>query len=271
MPRHKGSLIMLPLSVFIICRDEVDRLELVLESVKDLTNDIVVVDSGSTDGTIELAKKYTDRVYHRDWTGFGDQKVCGEELCKHDWILNLDADEVVSPELFIEISEMVKRDPLNIQKSAGFEIAVRMMASLYDRRPPGKLAPTNYTGRFYDKRYAGFAASSVHDKLYQRSNGSMKFPRLKGEIYHYSIKSYQHMWAKIGSYSDAQAHEWVSKGRKPRLGLVFFAAPLFFLKHFCLRRLFALGPRGFVIALALSAGRVLREAIAADLYTKRDR
>jgi glycosyltransferase involved in cell wall biosynthesis len=260
----------LPLSVFIICHNEVDRLGMVLESVIELTDDIIVVDSGSDDGTVELARQYTDRVYHRDWTGFGDQKVYGECLCKHDWILNLDADEVVSPELFAEICEHIRLDPKNREKHAGFEIAVKMMSSLNDRRPPSWLAPTNFTGRFYDRRYAGFANNSVHDKLYARESGSMKFPRLNGVIYHYSIKSYKHMWSKIGLYSEAQAQEWVHKGRAPRLGLVFLVAPLFFIKHFLLRRLFALGARGFVIALSLTAGRVLREVIAADLYSKRD-
>jgi len=259
------------LSVFVICHNEVERIGKVLESVKELTDDLVIVDSGSDDGTVELAKRYTDRVYYREWTGFGDQKVYGEKLCKYDWILNLDADEVVSPELSKELSDVVKNDPRNTHEQAGFEIAVKMMSSLYDPGPPGRFAPTNYTGRFYDRRYAGFAESSVHDKLRHRTSGLMKFPRLKGEIYHYSIKSYQHMWSKIGNYSDAQARAWVLKGRKPRLALVFLEAPLFFLKHFFLRRLFALGPRGFVIALALSAGRVLREVIAADLYSKRDR
>lgn len=260
----------LPLSVFIICYNEVDRLGMVLESVVGLTDDIVIVDSGSDDGTVELASKYTDRIFHRDWTGFGDQKVYGEKLCKYNWVLNLDADEVVSPKLFKEISDLVRRDPKNSENQAGFEVAVKMVASLYDRRPARWLAPTNYTGRFYDRRYAGFADSSVHDKLHNRESGSVKFPKLQGEIYHYSIKSYEHMWSKIGFYSEAQAREWVMKGRKPRLGLVYLAAPLFFMKHFLLRRLFALGSRGFVIALALTAGRVLREAIAADFYKNRD-
>jgi len=255
---------MLPLSVFIICKDEVGRIGHVLEAVKNLSEDIVVVDSGSTDGTPELAKKYTKRVYHRDWTGFGDQKVFAEGLCRHNWILNLDADEVPSKHLREEIIQLITADPENALGASGFELRVTMMASL-DESYPRFLAPYNFTGRLYDKRFAGFSSNPVHDKLTEHASGKIRFPRLRGHIYHYSIKSYTHMWRKIGSYSELQAKDWISKGRKPKLWMAFFEAPLFFLKHYFLRRLFALGVRGFVIALSLTAGRVLRRVIVADM------
>lgn len=261
----------LPLSVFIICRDEIERIEMVLQSVVGLASDIVVVDSGSTDGTLELVRKYTDRVYIRSWTGFGEQKVFGETKCRYNWVLNLDADEVLSTEAQKSICEVIEQDPENIEQVSGFELRVTMMSSLHESNKAPWLAPYNYTGRFYDKRYAGFSSSSVHDKLVNKSTGGIRFPRLKGPIFHYSIKSYSHMWAKIGAYSNLQAKAWVQKGRKPRLWLVFLEAPLFFFKHYLLRRLFALGARGFVIALALTAGRVLRRVNAADLISQSQR
>lgn len=258
----------LPLSVFIICRDEIERIELVLQSVTGLASDIVVVDSGSTDGTVELVRKYTDRVYVRSWTGFGDQKVFGETKCKYNWVLNLDADEVLSSEVRESIRDVITQDPKNIEKQPGFELRVTMMASVEEIPKVRWLAPCNWTGRFYDKRYAGFSNDSVHDKLINKTTGGIRFSRLSGPVYHYSIKSYSHMWTKIGAYSDLQAEAWVRKGRKPNLWLVFVEAPLFFCKHFFLRRLFALGARGFVIAFALTAGRVLRRVNTADLISR---
>jgi glycosyltransferase involved in cell wall biosynthesis len=81
-----------PLSIFIITKNEVDRLGPTLESVKGLSSDIVVVDSGSTDGTQELAERLGARVIFNPWPGYGLQKQFGEDQCRHDWLLNIDAD-----------------------------------------------------------------------------------------------------------------------------------------------------------------------------------
>src|ERR671928_1972393 len=89
----------LPLSVFIIARNEADRLGATIRAVRELTDDLVVVDSGSTDGTQAVAEALGARVIHNPWPGYGPQKRFAEEQCRHDWLLNLDADEVVPPEL----------------------------------------------------------------------------------------------------------------------------------------------------------------------------
>lgn len=94
---------MLPLSVFIIARNEADRLGATIRAVRDLTDDLIVVDSGSTDGTQALAESLGARVIHHDWPGYGPQKRFAEEQCRHAWLLNLDADEVVPDTLAGEI------------------------------------------------------------------------------------------------------------------------------------------------------------------------
>ena len=93
----------LPLSVFIIAHNEVDRIGATIRAVRGLTDDLVVVDSGSTDGTQALAAALGARVIHNPWPGYGPQKRFAEEQCRHVWLLNLDADEVVPPELVREI------------------------------------------------------------------------------------------------------------------------------------------------------------------------
>ncbi len=87
------------ISVFIIARNEADRIGATIRAVRDLTDDLVVVDSGSTDGTQSLAESLGARVIHNDWPGYGPQKRFAEEQCRHPWVLNLDADEVVPPDL----------------------------------------------------------------------------------------------------------------------------------------------------------------------------
>ena len=85
------------LSCCIIARDEADRLARCIEAVKGLADEVVVVDSGSTDRTVEIARDLGARVFHRDWDGYGPQKRYAEDCAAYDWVLNLDADEVVTP------------------------------------------------------------------------------------------------------------------------------------------------------------------------------
>ncbi len=88
----------LPVSVFVITRNEAARLGRTLGAL-GWANQVVVVDSGSTDATCEIAREKGAEVHHRDWAGYGSQKVFAEAQCRHDWLLNLDADEVVTPDL----------------------------------------------------------------------------------------------------------------------------------------------------------------------------
>ena len=101
----------LPISVFIITKNEEERLVAALESVQDLADEIIIVDSGSTDNTLELAKQYTKKITYKKWEGFGQQKSYAESLCKNDWILNIDADEIVTNELALEIRALFTEYP----------------------------------------------------------------------------------------------------------------------------------------------------------------
>ena len=93
----------LPLSIFIIARNEADRLPRTLEAIRTLSSDVIVVDSGSTDGTQALAEAAGARVIHRDWEGYGPQKRFAETQCRHPWLLNIDADEWLPANLVSEI------------------------------------------------------------------------------------------------------------------------------------------------------------------------
>lgn len=253
------------LSIFIICQDEAERLPLVLDALTDLSDDIVVVDSGSTDGTLDIARRYTDRVYHRDWTGFGEQKVYAEGLCRHDWVLNLDADEVLLDEVKASIHALFA-EPEEV-RAAAYSLRIRHVSRLSSNLKPGLFNPTNVTPRLYDRRRAGFKSSAVHDKVEIRDGSRPAV--LKGDVAHISLKSFAHMWDKIRSYSELSARDWVEKGRNPS-ALRLVVDPLwFFVKNYFIRRLFAVGAEGFVIAISLSAGRALRIAMTWEERRKR--
>src|SRR5579883_172180 len=103
---------MTPFSIFVITYNERERLGATLEVLRGLTDDLVVVDSGSTDGTQELAKTFGAQVIHRDWTGYGEQKRFAETCCRHNWIFTVDADGVASPELVKALSAVMSRDAI---------------------------------------------------------------------------------------------------------------------------------------------------------------
>src|SRR5690606_2629766 len=92
-----------PISAFIIARNEADRIAPTIAALADVAREVIVVDSGSTDGTQKVAEAAGARVVHNDWPGDGPQKRCAETLCAGPWLLNVDADEVISTALAAEI------------------------------------------------------------------------------------------------------------------------------------------------------------------------
>ncbi|MDI6784577.1 MAG: glycosyltransferase family 2 protein, partial [bacterium] len=100
---------MLPVSVCIITHNEEDKIERCLQSVS-WVDEIIVVDSGSTDKTIAICKQYTDKIEHRDWTGYVDQKNYALSLAKNEWVLSVDADEEISSALKEEIQQLFRSD-----------------------------------------------------------------------------------------------------------------------------------------------------------------
>src|SRR5262245_51055575 len=96
----------LPLSVFIITLNEADRVGRAIASVKDWAAEVIVIDSGSTDGTQELCRTLGAKVIHHDWPGYGEQKRFGEEQCHESWLLNIDADEIIPEALAAEIKAL---------------------------------------------------------------------------------------------------------------------------------------------------------------------
>ena len=97
------------ISAFIVCKNEAASIERCLESIS-WCDEIVIVDSGSTDATLEICARHNCRISHREWTGYVHQKSHALSLCTRPWILNLDADEEVSPELRDEIRAMLESD-----------------------------------------------------------------------------------------------------------------------------------------------------------------
>jgi glycosyltransferase involved in cell wall biosynthesis len=151
----------IPLSVFIITKNEADRISGVINAVKKIADEILVIDSGSEDDTCEVAAKAGAKVIFNKWQGYGLQKIFGENQCRNKWILNVDADEEVSPELCDEIEKIFLQK--THENFSGFR--VKIVNKFRFEKKPKKFAYFYNQFRLYNKDFAGFNNSSVHDSV----------------------------------------------------------------------------------------------------------
>ncbi|MGB2011088.1 MAG: glycosyltransferase family 2 protein [Akkermansiaceae bacterium] len=251
------------LSVFIICCNEEDRIEQTISSAKGFADEIIVVDSGSTDRTIEVATAAgADQVVSHPWEGYGQQKRFAEDLCKHDWILNLDADEALTEASKDEIRSLFEDGE---PKTPCWRIPITQLYPFEDE--PCWAAHTNSPIRLYHKGYARFRDDAVHDSVIFHSHiADQQTGMLKNYIEHRSLISLTHTMRKIAFYSEHQAQKMFAQGKKPSMMRIIIEPFAAFTKNYILRKFFAYGGWGISLSMVYAAGRVLRLARARELY-----
>lgn len=248
----------LPISVFIIAKNEADRIGLTIRSVNEWADEVIVVDSGSQDDTVAVSESLGARVVFNPWRGYGPQKVFSEGLCRNDWLLNLDADEEVSPELAAEIRALfVQGEPVDVAYTLP-------ILPLYPFQETGhRWTAFHHPVRLYRRSRAGFKDSAVHDSVVVRE-GSVG--HLKGMVIHRSFRSLTHHVNKANEVSSLRAKDLFDKGRNPS-GLSLLLVPVFaFLKSYLLRREFVNGIDGIVVSHMYAFQRFIRLAKARELH-----
>ena len=237
------------LTCCIIARNEGDRIERCIAAARDIVDEIVVVDSGSTDDTVAKAEALGAKVFLHAWDGYGPQKRFAEDCAGNDWILNLDADEVVTPELAREIAALM-HSPEGLLPAYRF----RQVTVYPGRDRPRLWADFHNYVRLYDRRRVRFRMSRVHDTV---DTGDYPVGQLDGVALHYSWRTLDHVRAKLESYTDLQAKEL----KKPRwliLARLPFEYPILFFRYYILRRNFTGGLFGLRIAHAIAWARTRR-------------
>jgi glycosyltransferase involved in cell wall biosynthesis len=244
---------LLPLSVFVITKNEADRVGPVLAAVRDLTDDLLVIDSQSTDGTIEIAERYGARVLQNPWAGYGPQKRFGEAQCRHPWILNVDADEEASAELVAEIRALFAQGepPLD-----GYIIAKPEVFPGEGAPHPWTYAPTQL--RLYRRDKGSYSESTVHDDVVMRPGA--RVGHLKGVLIHRSVRSLGDQIAKLNRYTDMQVEDLARRGKRIGAWRLPFEFPLAFLRAYVVRRHALRGVYGFATAINFAFVRHLRLA-----------
>ena len=251
---------MASLSAFIITKNEEGRIAKAINSIKDIANEVIVVDSGSTDRTVEIAKSLGATVVFNAWPGYVKQKAFGEGLCKHDWILNIDADEELSIELQNEISHIFESNVENRYKAYAVDVTIIHRFEQKIR----KYAPCNTVIRLYNRHHACFAnvvGTTTHDAVRLNDDVTRRdVYRLNEPVYHYSGASIEQLVNKANFYSGEQANDLFACGRRisnVRIMTEFFGA---FLKAFFIRRYFIFGFDGFIDSVIFAFARFLRIA-----------
>ena len=243
---------MRPLSIFLITKNEARLLGQVLEAVQSLSDDIVVLDSGSTDGTQDIAKEHGARLEHRDFDGFGAQKSHAESLCKHDWILNLDGDEIVSPATCEEIRNFLSSEDIDAIDG----VRIKVVTCYPHEEQPRLWADYKNHVRLYNKTSMRFSTHPSHDVVTIEPHHQLH--QLENIIHHYSFASLDALEEKKRSltrfYFETEKHGplWKNVIRLP------IEYPYTFFKSYILRRQMTGGMYGFKLSAMQAKYRTLR-------------
>ncbi len=238
------------LSVYLITKNEGAHLEQVLVSCAG-ADEIIVVDSGSTDKTLEIARAAGAKVIHQDWLGFARQKDFALHQCTHDWVINLDGDEILSAGAMTLIREAIASG-----RAVGYRIA-------RDDEFMGESMSASHCRPFLRVYRRDQAAWDLNKTVHEHIEVPGPHPLIEGVVIHHkgydSVAGYMD---KLNRYAALKNVMWERAGRGGSVARVFAAFPLALFKHLFLRRMICSGPRGFVRAMQDAFYVFLAEAMA---------
>jgi glycosyltransferase involved in cell wall biosynthesis len=225
------------LTVTVITRNEADNIDACLAGVA-WADEVLVIDSGSTDGTPDRARAAGARVIVRGWPGYAAQKNFAAETATHDWILSVDADERVTPGLAQEIQRLLASNP----SASGFRVP-RVTWHL------GRWIRTtdwypDYQLRLYDRRRAQWGARRVHESV--QAGGEVGYTA--GELQHFAYRDISHHHATMDRYTTLAAEEMRARGRRAGIVDLVLHPPAAFLRNYILRRGILDGVPGLIVS-----------------------
>lgn len=242
-----------PLSAVLIARDEEPRIAACLESLS-FADEIVVVESGSTDRTVEVARRFTDRVVTLPWRGFGPQKQAAVALARHDLVLNVDCDERVPAALAQEIASLQGAPSL----AAAYAIPRRTFLGDKEIRFCG-WSPDRIV-RLFDRTRAGFTDDLVHETVVARG----EIGTCREALLHHSFRGFGDLVVKLNRYSELAARQMHEGGRRPS-ALDALRPAFAFVRTYLLRLGFLDGFEGLEIAVADALGTFAKYAKLREL------
>lgn len=228
------------LSVILITCNAAQDLARCLESV-NWVDEIIIFDSGSTDETLTIARRYTPHIFSTDWPGFGLQKNRARQQAQGRWILSIDADEVLSPELIKEIQRCIAEDDPTVQQA----YAIRRESFFCGKRIRyGDWGKDWVVRLFLNDAQIQFTPAQVHERL----TGYTQVQRLTYPMFHYTVNTLEQMIDKLNRYSSLGAQSAQQQGKKSNLLKAVAHGLWRFVRGYILRFGFLDGQAGFVLA-----------------------
>jgi glycosyltransferase involved in cell wall biosynthesis len=231
------------LTVIIIAKNEESNIRRCLESVA-FADDIIVLDSGSIDNTVNIAKEYTNKVFETDWQGFGIQKQRALELATSTWVLNLDADEYVSADLMQEIIKAIKSD-----KNDAYKVPIRMC---FYKKPLRFSASPKRHVRLFKRLGAKFSNDIVHEKIILPND--FRISKINTPILHNSFRDLTHALYKTNLYSSYSAKIRINNNKTPSILRALAGSIWMFFRCYIIQGGFIDGKAGLVFAIVSAEG-----------------
>jgi glycosyltransferase involved in cell wall biosynthesis len=249
------------ISAIVVCYNEQERIEACLESLR-WCDEIVVVDSFSTDRTPEICQRYTDHFLQRAWSGYRDQKAFAHSQASKDWVLLVDADERVTPELRAEIEAELT---LQNGRYAGYAVP-RLVYYLGRWWRRGGWYP-DYDVRLFRRERATWGGSDPHEKILV--DGPIR--RLRNPLHHYSYRNIDDHLQRINRFTSISAQELHKRGVRWRLSDALARPVGRFFRSYLLKRGFMEGFAGFYIAASAAVYVFLKYAKLWELEVEEKR
>lgn len=237
----------IPISVFIITQNEEKHIRRLLLSCQGF-DEIIIVDSGSTDNTLSIAKEFGVSIFHRDWMGYAKQKSYAMSLCRNKWVLNLDADEELTSELIKSFKEAIKQDKYNSVRCQRNDVFLGKPLSRFTKMPNNC--------RLYKKDFATFDSSRLAHERADVQGMEQKIPQ---HFNHYGYSDIETITYKNNLYSSLKAKEKYLKNKKPSKIKLLLVFPLIFFKTYIIQRHVLSGYRGFILSISTAYYLFIKE------------
>lgn len=245
------------LTVSIITLNEERNLARTLESVKSFADEIVIVDSGSTDKTEEIAKNFNAKFYFQKWLGYGLQRNKAIDLATSEWVLNIDADEEISPDLACEIKKIKEN------KNSQYEVyKINFMSVCFGKKIKYGGWSNSYRIRLFKKSAGRFNKNNVHEEFICKG----EVGKIKQYIYHHSYSDLADYFEKFNKYTTLGAIEYYKKNKKANLFSIVFSPVFKFLRMYVFRLGFLDGLEGFLLATTSSLYTMVKYYKLREIY-----
>ncbi len=227
------------ISALIITLNEADNIEACIKSLKPVVAEVLVLDSGSKDQTISIARQLGARVISTEWKGYAATKNYGNSLAAHPWILSIDADEIISEEL----GESIKNLNLDSKKVYALDRLTNYCGQWIKHSgwyPEWKV-------RLFHRDSSQWEGDYVHERL--KYTEGIKVEKLTGKLFHYSYKSLEDHWDRIEKYAALSAQEMHTNGKRASFIKLWISPMIRFLRTYFIKAGFLDGKNGWIISI----------------------